>query len=223
MHIEPGLIDPAKMVLSFATAAGAGAMTLKFAWDALKEHGPLSVIARSAFTTAAVFSFFELLPHYPVGVSEVHLILGTTLLLIFGAAPAAIGLALGLLIQGLFFAPFDLPQYFANVTTLLVPLIAIKALADRIIAPATPYVDITYVQAFKLSAAYQGGVVLWVGLWALYGQGFGADNLTAIVTFGGAYMLVVLVEPLIDLAVLAAAKTVRGIARTGLVTPRLFA
>jgi ABC-type Co2+ transport system permease subunit len=40
-----------------------------------------------------------------VGVSEVHLILGTTLLLIFGAAPAAIGLAAGLLVQSLFFAP----------------------------------------------------------------------------------------------------------------------
>jgi len=163
------------------------------------------------------------LPHYPVGVSEVHLILGTTLLLIFGAAPAAIGLALGLLIQGLFFAPFDLPQYFANVTTLIVPLIAIKALADRIIPKATPYVYITYLQALQLSIAYQGGVVLWVGFWALYGQGFGAENLTSIVTFGGAYMLVVLAEPLIDLAVLAGAKSVRGLAKTGLVTPRLFA
>ncbi len=42
---------------------------------------------------------------WPVGVSEVHLILGTTLFLMLGAAPAAIGLAAGLLVQGLFFAP----------------------------------------------------------------------------------------------------------------------
>ena len=41
-----------------------------------------------------MFSFFEVLPHAPVGVSEVHLILGSTLFLILGAAPAAIGLAL---------------------------------------------------------------------------------------------------------------------------------
>ncbi len=222
MHIEPGLIDPAKMILAYATSAAAAAGTAKYAWDAIKEKGLVSLAARSFLSTAAVFSFFELLPHYPVGVSEVHLILGTTLLLIFGAAPAAIGLALGLLIQGLFFAPFDLPQFFANVTTLIVPLIAIKALADRIIPKATAYVDITYMQALKLSTAYQGGVVLWVGFWALYGQGFGAENLTSIVTFGGAYMLVVLAEPLIDLAVLAGAKSVRGLAKTGLVTPRLF-
>ena len=53
-------------------------------------------------------------------------------LLIFGAAPAAFGLALGLLLQGMFFVPSDLPQYGMNVTTLLVPLFAIGALADRV-------------------------------------------------------------------------------------------
>ncbi|MBK8082586.1 MAG: energy-coupling factor ABC transporter permease [Devosia sp.] len=222
MHIEPDLVSPEKLLLAYGTAAAAGAMTLKLAADAVRERGPLSLLARSVATTAAVFCFFELLPHHPVGVSEVHLILGSTLLLVFGAAPAAIGLALGLLIQGLFFAPFDLPQYFANVTTLLVPLFAIKLVADRIIPASTPYVDLRYGQALALSATYQGGVVVWVGFWALYGQGLGADNLAAVAAFGGAYMLVVLLEPLIDLGVLAGAKLARGLAATGLVTPRLY-
>jgi ABC-type Co2+ transport system permease subunit len=222
MHIEPGLISPEKMLLAYAAAAAAGTMTVKLALDTIRERGPLSLLARSGLATALVFGFFELLPHYPVGVSEVHLILGSTLLLIFGAAPAAIGLALGLLAQGLLFAPFDLPQYAANVTTLLVPLLAIKLVADRIVRPDTPYVDLRYSQALALSATYQGGVVLWVAFWAFYGQGFGAENLTSVVTFGGAYMLVVLAEPLIDLAVLAGAKLVRGLGRTGLVTPRLY-
>lgn len=221
MHIEPGLISPEKLLLAQATAAAAGAMTIKYAVDALRERGPLSLLMRSAATTAAVFCFFQVLPHHPVGVSEVHLILGSTLLLVFGTAPAAIGLALGLLLQGLLFAPFDLPQYFANVTTLLVPLLAIKFVADRIIRPDTAYVDLRYSQALALSATYQGGVVAWVAFWALYGQGFGAENLTAVASFGAAYMLVVLVEPLVDLAVLAGAKLVRGLDRTGLVTPRL--
>jgi len=223
MHIEPELVSPEKMLLAYGTAAAAGAITVKFAADAIAERSFGSLVARAVLATAAVFVFFEVFPHYPVGVSEVHLILGSTLLLLFGAAPAAIGLALGLLIQGLFFAPFDLPQYFANVTTLVAPLVAIKFMADRIIAPNTPYVDLSYGQALALSATYQGGVVIWVGFWALYGQGFGAENLTSIVTFGGAYMLVVLLEPLVDLAVLAGAKLVRGLARTGLVTPRLYA
>ena len=51
-------------------------------------------------TTALVLTFFQVLPHYPVGISEVHLILGSTLFLLFGAAPTALGLALGLLTQG---------------------------------------------------------------------------------------------------------------------------
>lgn len=222
MHIEPGLVAPAKMVLAYATAAGGVAMTAKFAFDAIKEKGIASLAMRAAASTALVFSFFEVLPHWAVGISEVHLILGSTLLLIFGAAPAAIGLALGLLIQGLFFAPFDLPQYFANVTTLIVPLVAIKYIADKLIKPDTAYVDIKYRDALALSTAYQGGVVLWVGFWAFYGQGFSAPTAASVFTFGGAYMLVVLIEPLIDLAVLAAAKSARGLAKTGLVTPRLF-
>jgi len=223
MHIEPELVSPEKMLLAYGTAAAGGAMAVKFALDTARERGLVSLAARTVLATAAVFTFFEVFPHYPVGISEVHLILGSTLLLIFGAAPAAFGLALGLLIQGLFFAPFDLPQYFANVTTLVAPLVAIKFLADRIIAPNTPYVDLRYGQALALSATYQGGVVLWVAFWALYGQGFGAENVTSIVTFGGAYMLVVLLEPLVDLAVLAGAKLVRGLGKTGLVTPRLYA
>lgn len=222
MHIEPELISPEKMLIAYGTAAAAGAFTVKLSLDAARERGAVSLVARAALAAIAAFAFFEVLPHYPVGVSEVHFILGSTLLLILGAAPAAIGLALGLLLQGLFFAPFDLPQYAANVTTLLAPLFAIKLVADRIIAPNTPYVDISYGQALALSATYQGGVVLWVAFWALYGQGFGAENLTAVATFGGAYMLVVLLEPLVDLAVLAGAKLARGLGRTGLVTPRLY-
>ncbi|MBD8065548.1 energy-coupling factor ABC transporter permease [Devosia sp. PTR5] len=223
MHIAPDLVSPEKLLLAYGTAAAAGAMTVKFALDSVRERGVVSLFTRAGLSTAAVFCFFQVFPHYPVGVSEVHLILGSTLLLIFGAAPAAFGLALGLLLQGLFFAPFDLPQFFANVTTLIAPLLAIKFLADRIIRRDTAYVDLRYSQALALSATYQGGVVLWVAFWALYGQGFAAGNIASVASFGGAYMLVVLAEPLIDLAVLAGAKTVRGLAKTGLVTPRLFA
>lgn len=221
MHIEPGLVTGPKIFLSYATAAAAGAYTLKLASDAVREKGLVSVLARSVITTALVFSFFEIGPHYPVGVSEVHFIFGSTLFLIFGAAPASIGLALGLLLQGLFFEPQDIPQYGMNVTTLLIPLFGLTALANRIIRPDTPYVDLRYSQAFALSTAYQGGIVLWVAFWALYGAGLGAENLRSIATFSGAYMLVVLIEPLADLAVLAAAKTLRGFSDSGLFTPRL--
>lgn len=221
MHIEPGLVDDSKLWLSYVTAAGAGGFTLKLAWEAVRERGAASLVARSAACTALVFTFFEVLPHYPVGVSEVHLILGSTLFLIFGLAPAAIGLALGLLVQGLFFAPFDLPQYGMNVTTLLVPLFALALLARRIISPHTPYVDLRYRQALALSTTYQAGIVAWVGFWAFYGQGFTAANAASIVSFGSAYMLVIVVEPLVDLAVLAVAKTLHRLSGSLLLNQRL--
>lgn len=221
MHIEPGIVTGAKIVLSYATAAAAATFTVKTAIATLREQGVGSLLARSAMATAAVFTFFQILPHAPVGVSEVHLILGSSLFLMLGAAPAAIGLALGLLIQGLFFAPFDLPQYGMNVTTLLVPLFGLQMLAKRLIAPGTAYVDLSYRQALALSTAYQGGIVAWVAFWAFYGQGVAAFS--SVATFGAAYMTVVLIEPLVDLALLAAAKRFRGLEGSGLVTPRLFA
>lgn len=221
MHIEPGLIAPAKMVLAFGTSAAASLYSAKLALETVRTSGPASLAARGLIATGAVLAFFQLLPHPPVGVSEVHLILGSTLFLTLGAAPAAIGLVLGLLLQGLFFAPWDLPNYAANVTTLLVPLFAMATLARRVIAPGTAYVDLTYAQVVKLSATFQGGIVAWVAFWAFYGQGFAAWE--SVVTFGAAYMLVVLIEPLIDLAVLAGAKSVRGLEKSGFVTSRLYA
>ena len=108
----------------------------KLAIDMIKNGQVLALLLRSLITTALVWVFFELFPHQAVGVSEVHLILGSTLLLMFGVAPAAIGLVGGLLIQGLFFAPQDLPQYGMNVTTLLVPLFVTAALAAAQHPPA---------------------------------------------------------------------------------------
>ncbi|MGY3610318.1 MULTISPECIES: energy-coupling factor ABC transporter permease [unclassified Bradyrhizobium] len=218
MHIEPGIVTGAKLVLSYATGIASAGVAWKLAVETVREQGIASFAARTVATTGLVFTFFEVLPHFPVGVSEVHFILGSTLFLLFGAAPAAFGLALGLLLQGLFFAPTDLPQYGMNVTTLLVPLFAIQALAQRIIPRNTAYVDLQYRQALALSTAYQSGIVAWVAFWALYGAGFGATN---IANFAGSYALVIVIEPLADLAVLALAKSLRGVTAEGLVTDRL--
>ena len=145
--------------------------------------------------------------------------LGTTLLLILGAGPAALGLAGGLLVQSLFFAPTDLPMYAVNVTTLLFPLFLIHMVARRTIPADRAYVDLGYGDVLKLSFAYQGGIVAWVAFWALYGHGVSA--LDGVVSFGAAYMLVVIVEPLVDLAALAGAKALRRHKDIGLFVNRL--
>lgn len=222
MHIEPGVVDGAKMAFAYTTAAGAAGYTAKLAMEDLNGHNVISFIARTALAAVGTFIFFEVLPHFPVGISEVHFILGTTLFLLMGAAPAALGLAAGLLIQGMFFAPSDLPMYFVNLTTLLLPLFAVTAVARRIIPQSTAYVDLRYGDVLKLSAMYQGGVVAWVAFWAFYGQGIGAETFQSVLTFGAAYMLVILIEPIADLAALAGAKALRGMERSGLFANRLY-
>ena len=222
MHIEPGIVAGPKMALAHGTAAAAAAYTARLAIDDLRTHGLASFALRTVIAAIGVFISFEVMPHFAVGISEVHFILGTTLFLILGAAPAAIGLALGLLVQGLFFAPTDLSMYFVNVSTLLWPLFAIDALAKRIIPAATAYVDLQYLDVLKLSLTYQGGIVAWVAFWAVYGQGFGSENLAAIASFGAAYLLVVLVEPVVDLGALAIAKALRPARHSPLVARRLY-
>ncbi len=222
MHIEAGVVQGAKMLLSYGTAAVSFGVAGKLAIDSMKNNGVFSFGVKTLISTILVFIFFEVLPHYSVGISEVHLILGSTLFLIFGVAPAAFGLAFGLLIQGLFFAQFDLPQYGINVTTLLMPLFAMSYLANKIIPKDIPYKDIRYKDTLKLSLAYQGGIVSWVSFWALYGQGFTAENLSAIFSFDVAYMSVIILEPLIDLATLAAAKTLGSLENSSFIEKRVY-
>lgn len=222
MHIEPGVVTGAKIALGYATAAASlGVVARSFVTSRLPDGGVPALLLRSVAATVLVFGFFEVLPHHPVGVSEVHLILGSTLFLIFGLVPSAIGLALGLLVQGLFFAPADLPQFGMNVTTLLVPLFVVAAIAQRVVPRETAYKDLTYRQALALSTSYQGGIVAWVAFWALYGHGVSVETLSEIATFGAAYLVVIVLEPLIDLAVLAGAKVLHGFRGAGIVQSRV--
>lgn len=206
MHIEPGVVDGAKLLLSVGTASVAFALTGKAIVDTLRSDRVSALITRTLMTTFLVFLSFEVLWHHPVGVSEVHLIMGSTLFLLFGAAPTALGLTLGLFIQGIFFAPTDLPQFGMNLTSLLLPLFAMSLVARQIVKPSTAYVDLSYRQTLKLSLVFQGGVVAWVAFWTLYGQGLYAVNWEALASFAAAYSAVIVIEPLLDLGVLAIAK-----------------
>lgn len=222
MHIEPHVVTGAKLLLSYGTALTVFAYAAKQSFDQIKHQGAASFLMKSLLTTLLVLAFFEVLPHHSVGVSEVHFILGSTLFLLFGVAPAAFGLAGGLLIQGVFLAPFDLPQYGMNLTTLLAPLFAMAWVAKKIIPANLAYKDLTYAQTFKLSVMYQGGIISWVAFWAVYGQGVGAENLMNVASFCAAYSLVILIEPLIDLGLLALAKTLHGLQRMPVFERRLY-
>jgi hypothetical protein len=223
MHIEPGVVDGAKLLLSVGTASVACALTVKAIIDTLRSDGVSALITRTLITTCLVLLSFEVLWHHPVGVSEVHLIMGSTLFLLFGAAPTALGLTFGLLIQGIFFAPTDLPQFGMNLTSLLLPLFAMSLIASQIIKPSTAYVDLSYRQTLKLSLVFQGGVVAWVAFWTIYGQGLYATTWEGLASFAAAYSAVTLIEPLLDLCVLAMAKHMNDKSVYALFTTRLTA
>lgn len=221
MHIEPGIVDGAKMALACATAAVAVGYTLKLAADDLEQHNVPSLVLRTVFSSVGAYVFLQVLPNFPAGVSEVHFILGTTLFLLMGPAAAAFGLVLGLLMQGTLFAPSDLPMFLVNMTTLLFPLFGVHMLAGRTVPKAAAYVDLGYTQVLRMSAVYQGGVVACVAFWAIYGQGISAEVLQSVLAFGGAYLLVILVEPLVDLTVLAGARTLNSMQGSGFFANRL--
>ena len=82
MHIEPGVVDGAKMVLAYGTAAAAAGYSLKLAADDLKSHSVPSFVVRTVLATVGVFIFFEILPHFAFCISEVHFILVTSLFLL---------------------------------------------------------------------------------------------------------------------------------------------
>ncbi len=206
MHIEPGLVDSSKMVLSYATAAAAAIYTIKQMANDVTSRGVVSLTLRMVISTALVFTFFQVMPHYRAGVSEVHFIFGSTLFLLFGSAPAAVGMAAGLFLQGALFEPIDLPQFGMNVTTLIAPLLLVSGLANKIVSPKTAYADLTYRQTFALSSVYQAGIVTWVSFWVIYGQGMSMATVSSLASFASAYIAVIMVEPLVDAVVLSTAK-----------------
>ena len=46
MHIEPGVVNEAKMVLSYATAAGATGLTIKYASQTLRQSKSAAFVLR---------------------------------------------------------------------------------------------------------------------------------------------------------------------------------
>ena len=92
----------------------------------------------------------------------------------------------------------------------------------ELIKAGKAYVDLEYSEVLKLSATYQGGVIAWVAFWATYGQGFGAETMASALSFAAAYAVVILIEPIADLAVLATAKTLRRFEGSPLVDQRLY-
>ena len=208
MHIEPGVVNGAKIGLSYLTGAAALGIGLKFFIKrAFNNPSVLITAVRCLITTIFVFSFFEVLPQYPLGVSEVHFIFGATLFLFFGVGATAFGLVAGLSLQGLLLAPSDLPQLYINISTLLFPLYAVSYISKKIIPADIAYTDLKYTHVISLTGIYQGGIILWVAFWCFYGQGFNQETFYNVGVFSLAYSTVIGIECLLDVGLLATLKS----------------
>ena len=211
MHIEPGVVNGAKIGLSYLTGAAAIALGLKLLIQRMFNSTSVLVTAvRCLITTIFVFSFFEVLPQYPLGVSEVHFIFGATLFLFFGAGATAFGLVAGLSLQGILLAPSDLPQLYINISTLLFPLFAVSYISTKIIQANISYTDLKYRQVISLTGIYQGGIILWVAFWCFYGQGFNQETFYNVGVFSLAYSTVIGIECLLDVGLLAIFKSYKN-------------
>ena len=192
MHIEPGILSSAK--IAFANVAAVG--MLAACAPALVKRPAL--LLRTALA-ALFFSIFMQLFHMPVGASELHFVGAMPIYLLLGFVPTLFGFAFGLLLQGLLFDPQDLAHLAVNSLSLMVPLAAVHyGLGKRLAG------QFTVANIVKLDFAFYAGVTLMVGFWL--SMGTEPTPLANWATFAASYLALVLVEPLVTLAIVRAAR-----------------
>ncbi|WP_291997422.1 energy-coupling factor ABC transporter permease [Candidatus Accumulibacter sp. ACC012] len=187
MHIEPGIIAQAKIVLANASAVG---LVAYYARDLLRQ--PADIVR--TLLAALFFSLFMQSFHVNVGPSELHFVGAMAIYLTLGFLPTLLGFAAGLLLQGLLFEPMDLPHLAVNSLSLIVPLIAVHYSAGRQLRAALAGRVVSWGAIVKLDAMYYTGVTAMVGFWLLAAEV--ATPLAAWASFASSYLLIVICEPL---------------------------
>jgi ABC-type Co2+ transport system permease subunit len=182
MHIEPGILEPAKIL-----AANAAAASLLVLNSRPLLRNP-TLMLRSGLA-ALFFSVFMSLAHLKIGPSELHFIGTMSIYLTLGFVPTLFGFALGLLLQGLLFEPSDMVHLGVNFLSLAVPLLAVHSAFGNKLA------KLNFQTLLKLDATYYSGVTLMVGFWL--SQSNLVTSVAAWLTFAASYGTVIAAEPLL--------------------------
>jgi len=205
MHIEPGFVQPAKILMANAGALGVAA------W-AVKEH-LLADIARAPWTlaktavAAVVFSVFMEAFSMPVGPSELHFVGAMAMYLTLGFVPTLLGFGLGLAIQGLLFSPWDMVHLGVNALSLMVPLIALHYTVGKALFDTSVRQRLSWSKIVKLDAVYYTGVTGMVGFWLWFG---GTETAFADwAAFASTYLAVVALEPVLTWGIVSGLKKVQ--------------
>ena len=187
MHIEPGFVAPAKVMVANATAIGVMGM---YAKDLIKRpHNMAKTLLGAVF-----FSIFMQSFHVSVGPSELHFIGAMAMYLTLGFIPTLFGFSFGLLLQGMFFEPTDLPHLAVNSLSLMVPLITVHCVAGKELFDKSLGKRISLSTIFKLDAMYYAGVTSMVGFWLLIGDV--ETPFSSWLAFATSYIAIVAFEPL---------------------------
>ncbi|MBB4010672.1 energy-coupling factor ABC transporter permease [Allorhizobium taibaishanense] len=158
MHIEVGIIDPARVALANAAALSLIATQL----PSLIRH-PL--VLPKAVLAAVAFSAMMQIWHLPVGPSELHLIGATTIYLLFGFTPAMLGFALGLVLQAFLFEPGDILHLGVNALSLMLPMLVVHLTFGRRLFSTIINERLNLARVLRLDATYYMGVSMMVGFW----------------------------------------------------------
>ncbi len=202
MHIEPGLVAPAKVLIANVSALG----LLGFYARGLVRQ-PADLIR--TLLAALFFSVFMQGFHLAVGPSELHFVGAMAMYLTLGFLPTLYGFALGLLLQGLIFDPIDLPHLAVNSLSLILPLLAVHYGLGRRLRDAASDRRIGWATIVKLDAAYYTGVTLMVGFWLALADV--ATPFAAWATFAASYLAIVAIEPLVTYGALRLLKRYEGL------------
>lgn len=188
MHIEPGFIAQAKIVLANVAASG---MLLTYAKSLITRPADIvrSVIA-ALFFTVFMQSF-----SMSVGPSELHFVGAMAIYLTLGFIPTLMGFAIGLLLQGLIFNPSDLMHLAVNSLSLIMPLLAVHYGLARKLREGN---ELSFKSILKLDAVYYSGLAAMVGFWLMIGDV--ATPFAAWATWASTYLVIVAVEPVFTYA-----------------------
>ena len=187
MHIEPGILNAAKVL--YANVAAVGALA---AFSPRLFTRPDNLV--KTLLAAVFFSVFMEIFHLPVGASELHCVGASAVFFIFGFIPTLFGCAIGLLLQGLLFEPQDLVHLGVNSLSLMLPLVAAHGLLGRHFFAEDERRRIRWAEVVKFDALYYSGVVAMVGFWLAFGEE--PTPLYNWALFAVSYLPLVLCEPL---------------------------
>lgn len=200
MHIEPGFVSPAKVLLANGAAIAVAVSGLAHALTAIvKTPLKLLLILGRVVVGAIVFSLFMQAYHVPVGPSELHFVGAMAVYLTLGFTPTLIAFPVGLAVQGLLFEPGDLVHLGVNSLSLMLPLIAVHAgFGHKLFTkPEAAAVEVTWKRIVALDASYYAGVTAMVGFWLAIGEETTAFS--SWLAFAASYLSVVALEPVATL------------------------